>query len=206
MIATFQESSWGTTEIARPAGHSQMSSISILIADSSCSRVFAGFFKLVPSPRTRSTPLAIRERKRRGALAIRYWCAVHGRWSSRQGNRRHNVPRRDHFAGGLSGLSAHLRAAGSCNGSSQLAQTYRSRPFSSATSFIGLPHEGHAFRIGCRAVILDFPAAGSLAPRQPRIQSLLQKVAFGGHVPVRSGSLTAAVRVYRMSVSVALAG
>jgi hypothetical protein len=47
MITTFQESSWGTTEIARPVGHSQMSSISVRIADSSSSRVFAGFFKLV---------------------------------------------------------------------------------------------------------------------------------------------------------------
>jgi hypothetical protein len=61
MITTFQESSWGTTEIARPVGHSQMSSISILIADSSSSRVFAGFFKLVPSLRgTGPSPLAIR--------------------------------------------------------------------------------------------------------------------------------------------------
>ena len=51
IITTFQESSWGTTEIAKPVGHSQMSSISTLIADSSSSRVFAGLFKLVlPSP------------------------------------------------------------------------------------------------------------------------------------------------------------
>lgn len=33
--------------MARPVGHSQMSSISNLIADSSSSRVFAGFFKRV---------------------------------------------------------------------------------------------------------------------------------------------------------------
>lgn len=47
MITTFHESSWGATEMARPVGHSQMSSISNLIADSSSSRVFAGFFKRV---------------------------------------------------------------------------------------------------------------------------------------------------------------
>ena len=46
MIATFQVSSQGTTEMARSVGHSQMSSISSLIAASSSSRVFAGFFKL----------------------------------------------------------------------------------------------------------------------------------------------------------------
>jgi|KBSSwiStaDraftv2_1062776.scaffolds.fasta_scaffold486275_1 hypothetical protein len=46
MIPTFQESSCGMMEMARPVGHSQMSSISSLIADSSSSRVFAGFFKL----------------------------------------------------------------------------------------------------------------------------------------------------------------
>ena len=45
MTKTFQESSWGTTEMARSVGNSQMSSISSLIADSSSSRVFAGFFK-----------------------------------------------------------------------------------------------------------------------------------------------------------------
>ena len=45
MIATFHESSWGTTEIARSVGHSLMSSISSLMAASSSSRVFAGFFK-----------------------------------------------------------------------------------------------------------------------------------------------------------------
>ena len=39
------ESSWGATEMARSVGHSQMSSISNLMADSSSSRVFAGFFK-----------------------------------------------------------------------------------------------------------------------------------------------------------------
>ena len=37
--------SWGATEMARSVGHSQMSSISSLMADSSSSRVFAGFFK-----------------------------------------------------------------------------------------------------------------------------------------------------------------
>ena len=46
MITTFQESSCGTTEMARPVGHSQISSISSRMADSSSSRVFAGFFKL----------------------------------------------------------------------------------------------------------------------------------------------------------------
>ena len=45
MITTFQVSSWGATEMARSVGHSQMSSISSLMADSSSSRVFAGFFK-----------------------------------------------------------------------------------------------------------------------------------------------------------------
>ncbi len=45
MITTFQVSSWGATEMARPVGHSQISSISSLMADSSSSRVFAGFFK-----------------------------------------------------------------------------------------------------------------------------------------------------------------
>jgi hypothetical protein len=34
----------GTTEMARPTGHLQMSSISSLIADSDSARVFAGFF------------------------------------------------------------------------------------------------------------------------------------------------------------------
>jgi hypothetical protein len=48
MIATFQESSWGTTEMASSVGHSQMSSISSLMAASSSSRVFAGFFKRRP--------------------------------------------------------------------------------------------------------------------------------------------------------------
>jgi hypothetical protein len=56
-----------------------------------------------------------------------------------------------YFAGGRSGLSAHLRAVGSCSGSSpQLVQTYRSflLAISSGTAFIGLPHAGHAFRTG----------------------------------------------------------
>ena len=44
-ITTFQVSSWGATEMARYVGHSQMSSNSSLMADSSSSRVFAGFFK-----------------------------------------------------------------------------------------------------------------------------------------------------------------
>lgn len=47
MIATCQLSWWGKTEMARSVGNSQMSSISSLMADSSSSRVFAGFFKLV---------------------------------------------------------------------------------------------------------------------------------------------------------------
>ena len=47
MTTTFHESSCGKTEIAKSVGHPQMSSISILIADSSSSRVFAGFFKCV---------------------------------------------------------------------------------------------------------------------------------------------------------------
>jgi hypothetical protein len=58
---------------------------------------------------------------------------------------------RAHFAGGRNGPSAHLRAVGSCSGSSsQSVQTYRSRPSraSSRTAFIGLPHAGHAFRTG----------------------------------------------------------
>jgi hypothetical protein len=86
MITTFQESSWGTTEIARPVGHSQMSSISVRIADSSSSGVFAGFFKFVP--------FTVAER------------------DLSQGRRRDHVPHPDHFACCLSGLSAHLRAAG----------------------------------------------------------------------------------------------
>jgi hypothetical protein len=56
-----------------------------------------------------------------------------------------------YFAGGRSGLSAHLRAVGSCSGSSrQPVQTYRSFPsaISSGTAFIGLPHTGHTFRTG----------------------------------------------------------
>jgi hypothetical protein len=61
MISTIQESSCGTTEMARSVGQSLMSSISSLMADSSSSRVFAGFFKLFPSPRgTGPPPLAIR--------------------------------------------------------------------------------------------------------------------------------------------------
>lgn len=49
MITTFQESSCGTTEMARSVGHSEMSSSSSLIADSSSSRVFAGFFNVAGS-------------------------------------------------------------------------------------------------------------------------------------------------------------
>jgi hypothetical protein len=43
-----------TTEMARSVGHSQMSSISSLIADSSSSRVFAGFFKRSSLPGARN--------------------------------------------------------------------------------------------------------------------------------------------------------
>ena len=61
MISTFQESSCGTTEMARSVGQSLMSSISSLMADSSSSRVFDGFFKLILSPRGTGPPsLAIR--------------------------------------------------------------------------------------------------------------------------------------------------
>lgn len=48
MIVTFQVSSCGTTEMARSVGNSLISSISSLIAASSSSRVFAGFFKRRP--------------------------------------------------------------------------------------------------------------------------------------------------------------
>lgn len=57
-----------------------------------------------------------------------------------------------YFAGGRNGLSTHLRAAGSCSGSSsQTGQTYRSRPrpVRSGTSFIALPQAGHNFRTWC---------------------------------------------------------
>lgn len=45
MISTFQESSCGTTEMARSVGQSLVPSISSLMAASSSSRVLAGFFK-----------------------------------------------------------------------------------------------------------------------------------------------------------------
>ena len=66
-----------------------------------------------------------------------------------------------YFTGGRSGLSAHLRAVGSCSGSSaQLVQTYRSfrSPISSRTAFIGLPQAGHAFRTGSDTGIWFSPA------------------------------------------------
>jgi hypothetical protein len=46
MITIFQESSCGRTEIAKSVGDSQISSISVLIADSSSPRVFACFFNV----------------------------------------------------------------------------------------------------------------------------------------------------------------
>jgi hypothetical protein len=48
MIVTFQVSSCGTTEMGRSVRNSLMSSISSLIAASSSSQVFAGFFKRGP--------------------------------------------------------------------------------------------------------------------------------------------------------------
>jgi hypothetical protein len=62
MIATFQETSWGTTEMAGSVGHSQMSSISSQMADSSSSRVLAGFFTVDHrlAGGTRPPPLSIR--------------------------------------------------------------------------------------------------------------------------------------------------
>jgi len=67
-------------------------------------------------------------------------------------------------SGGRSGPSAHLRASGSCSGSSlQLVHTYRGRrsEASSDTAFIGLPHPGHAFRTGWSMAIC-FPPAMAL--------------------------------------------
>ncbi|EHR00297.1 hypothetical protein [Bradyrhizobium sp. WSM471] len=64
-------------------------------------------------------------------------------------------------SGGRSGPSAHLRAAGSRSGSSlQLVQTYRGgrSEASSDIAFIGLPHVGHAFRIGWSMAIYFSPA------------------------------------------------
>ena len=55
MISTFQESSCGTTEMARSVGQLLMSSISSLMADSSSSRVFDGFFKLTFTARNGTT-------------------------------------------------------------------------------------------------------------------------------------------------------
>jgi hypothetical protein len=46
MITTFQDSPCGKTEMAKSVGHSQIDSISSLIADSNSSRVFAGFFNV----------------------------------------------------------------------------------------------------------------------------------------------------------------
>lgn len=70
-----------------------------------------------------------------------------------------------YFAGGFSGLSAHLRAAGSRSGStSQVVQTKCCGPRSgwSGTSFIGRPQTGHGFRIG------NSTAIGSPCHRQLR--------------------------------------
>jgi hypothetical protein len=97
MISTFQESSCGTTEIARSVGQSLISSISSLMADSSSSRVFAGFFKLIPSNGTTAfgypgermslnsghEPLAIRYRRRTQTA---------GDGQTTQTRRRDNVP------------------------------------------------------------------------------------------------------------------
>jgi hypothetical protein len=86
-------------EMARSVGHSQISSISSLIADSSSSRVFAGFFKLNLSARNGTTAFGYpRERMSlnsgREPLAIRYrrrtQTAGDGPWSQRLG--RDNVP------------------------------------------------------------------------------------------------------------------
>jgi hypothetical protein len=78
MISTFQESSCGTTEMAKSVGISQMlSSISRRMAASSSSRVFDGFFtRLFHRARTGPPPLAIRASavliSGREPLAIRY--------------------------------------------------------------------------------------------------------------------------------------
>jgi hypothetical protein len=60
MITTFQECSWGTTEIAKSVDHSQMSSISILIGDIELFARFASFFRLVPHVPNETPTSAIR--------------------------------------------------------------------------------------------------------------------------------------------------
>jgi hypothetical protein len=56
-------------------------------------------------------------------------------------------------------VSVHLRMAGSCSGSSShWADEALPRVWFSGTALIGLPHSGHAFRIGYSAAILISPA------------------------------------------------
>jgi hypothetical protein len=55
MITTFQESSCGTTEMARSVGHSQMSSISSLMTASSSSRFSLASSSLDHSDRSNET-------------------------------------------------------------------------------------------------------------------------------------------------------
>jgi hypothetical protein len=83
--------------------------------------------------------------------------------------------------------SVHLRTAGSCSGScSHLVQTI----WSSGTTFIGLPHTGHAFRIGYGAVI-GIP----LLPQQLRAlrgfrliaEGCLRAAGAGVHWPLDGG-------------------
>jgi hypothetical protein len=100
MISTFQESSCGTTEMARSVGQSLMSSISSLMADSSSSRVFAGFFKLILSPCGMGPPPFGYPRERvflnseREPLALRYRRRTQtaGDGPTSQRRCRHNVP------------------------------------------------------------------------------------------------------------------
>ena len=107
MIATFHESSWGTTEMARSVGHSLMSSISSLMAASSSSRVFAGFFKcpsLSGAGETGPPPLAIRYRRRPQTA---------GGGPTSQRLCLDNVPTACYFAGGTQGAvggKVHLLA------------------------------------------------------------------------------------------------
>ena len=121
MIATFHESSWGTTEMARSVGHSLMSSISSLMAASSSSRVFAGFFKCPSLSGRRNGTTAFgypRERmflnSGREPLAIRYRRRPQtaGGGPTSQRLCRDNVPTACYFAGGLRavGVKVHLLA------------------------------------------------------------------------------------------------
>jgi hypothetical protein len=82
-----------------------------------------------------------------------------------------------YFTGGRSGLSAHLRAVGSCSGSSaQLVQTYRSfrSPISSRTAFIGLPQAGHAFRTGSDTGIWFSPAMAVYVRRHRDLKTVAE--------------------------------